>query len=289
VQIEPGDPHVRVSFGEALVSQGRLREALAQLDAALLINPQAARALVLKGLVLAGLGRVDEAIEQYGNALRVDRGNAEAHYNLGVARLRQRWRDRAIEHFEQALRLQPDLSDAHYNLGIALAQEGDFARASVHLERAVEITPDDASVYLPLAMSYVSVDRFDEAIATLRRGLRVAPDHAGLIDRTAWLLATCPDDRLRDGREARRLALDVCRDGECRNPQYLDTLAAAYAETGQFDKAAQTMENAIEQALAFGDDGSVNQLRGRLDLYRSGQSYRLKRRGHSPAPHGRGQ
>ena len=239
--------------------------------------------MMLKGLVLARLGRIDEATEQYRNVLRIDRGNAEAHYNLGVARLRERKLDSAIEHFEEALRLRPDLSDAHYNLGVAHAQQGDFDQASAHLERAVEIMPDDASVYFTLAMSHVSGDRFTEAIAVLRRGLGVAPDHAALIDRLAWLLATCPDDKLRDGREARRLALDVCSDGECRNPRYLDTLAAAYAETGQFDKAIEFIERAIDRASVAGDNTVADRLRGRLEFYRSNQPYRIEPVRQNPA------
>ena len=59
-----------------------------------------------------------------------------------------------------------------------------------------------------------------------------------------------------------------------RQPLALDALAAAYAEYGNFDKAAETARKALELALQLGPEEHINGLKKRLKLYQSGQPYR---------------
>ena len=90
----------------------------------------------------------------------------------------------------------------------------------------------------------------------------------------ARLLATCPQEGLRDGTEAVELAERACELTGQRVPEILDTLAAAYAETGQFDRAVETAERAVELALQRGNAEFADQVKHRLQLYRAQQPYR---------------
>ena len=85
----------------------------------------------------------------------------------------------------------------------------------------------------------------------------------------AWLLATCPEARYRDGRHAVELATKACELSEWQY-NHVDTLAAAYAEAGDFEQAVRWQQMAIEMASDSGRDD----YRSRLALYKSGKPYR---------------
>jgi len=89
----------------------------------------------------------------------------------------------------------------------------------------------------------------------------------------AWLLATSPDGQLRDGPKAVQLAESAC-EAEPNDPIFKATLAAAYAETGRFNDAVKTAQDALGIAEAAGNNALVDLLRLQLSLYNSGQRYR---------------
>ena len=87
----------------------------------------------------------------------------------------------------------------------------------------------------------------------------------------AWLLATCPDKRIRDGEESIRLAEWVVNSssGDFR---YIGTLAAAYAESGRFNDAVKTQTEAIE--IMQEDDPLYKEFRDQLESYKENQAWR---------------
>ena len=76
--------------------------------------------------------------------------------------------------------------------------------------------------------------------------MRLDPTYLALLNNKAWLLATCTDKRYRDGKKALELATKSCELTEWKNCYSLATLAGAYAETGDFDKAVQWEEMALK-------------------------------------------
>ena len=101
--------------------------------------------------------------------------------------------------------------------------------------------------------------------------LKLSPRLSVAQNNIAWLLATCPEATFRDGKRAVAVATRACELDGWKNPNHLDTLAAAYAEAGDFSKAAQWQAKAIALAkgMTSGEDWQA-----RLDLYRSGTPYR---------------
>jgi Flp pilus assembly protein TadD len=90
----------------------------------------------------------------------------------------------------------------------------------------------------------------------------------------AWILATAPDDRLRNGAEAVTLAERACHVSDFEEAQFIGTLAAAYAEAGRFENAIRAGEKAKAMAAAAGQKELVEKNRQLLELYRAGKPYR---------------
>src|SRR5262249_45347870 len=87
----------------------------------------------------------------------------------------------------------------------------------------------------------------------------------------AMILAACPEARLRDGRKAVEAATRACELTGWDQPMYLDTLAAAYAEAGDFAAAVAWQEKAIER---LEDEPQKDDVRSRRSLYPAGKPYR---------------
>ena len=237
VRLDPGAAYTYFNLATALRLAGRLEEAIPQYQQALRINPGYAVAHDHLARVFLNLGRSDEALYHYRQAVRVAPRHAPAHNNLGLVLMQQGALDGAIARFRDALAIDGALADAHYNLGHALKRRGSNREALLHFQETARLAPDDAPALRSLA----------------------------------WMLATSPDDALRDASQAirhaeRAVAVTNRRDGET-----LDALAAAYAAAGQFVRALETIQEAIDLAPA---DPRAAPMRARRDLYQQQQPYR---------------
>ena len=113
-----------------------------------------------------------------------------------------------------------------------------------------------------------------EACAQYQRVLELDPDDIAALNDLAWILATCPDDSLRDGAKAVKLAEKAAQLCHSQSPEVLDTLAAADAEAGNFSEAVQTVKNASSLAAAQNRQSLELSLQTRLSLYRSNIPFR---------------
>ena len=107
-----------------------------------------------------------------------------------------------------------------------------------------------------------------------RLALQLQPDQVQALNNLAWLLAASPADNLRDGAEAVRLAERACALSEQREPVFLGTLAAAYAEAGRFEDAIKAAEKARDTATAAGLKDVAERNSQLLSLYRAGKPVR---------------
>jgi tetratricopeptide (TPR) repeat protein len=163
--------------------------------------------------------------------------STEAHNNLGVVLSRQGKLAEAAAHYAEALRISPGYAGSHNNLGLLLSRQGKFAEATAHYTQALRFDPDDAEVYNNLAM----------------------------------MLAACPEATYRDGKKAVEFATRACALSGWQKPEYLDTLAAASAEAGDFDAAVAWQAKAIALLM---DQRQEDDYGSRLALYRAKKPYR---------------
>lgn len=223
--------------------------------------------------VLYEKGRVDEAVTHFEEGLKVFPGDAQAHLKLGNALFSKGQPAEAITHYQKALETKPGDTEIHNELGNVLARQGRFAEAVEQYQAVLRIDSGSAGTCANLAIALAALSQYDSALATFRHALKIDPDTVEACNGLAWLLATCPDTRLRNGAEAVELAERAVRVGGDQDPELLDTLAAAYAEAGRFPQAVETAERAVALAAARASGSPSDEMRARLDLYRAGRPY----------------
>ena len=215
---------------------------------------------------------LDRKITLYTAAIELDPDYAHAFNNRGNAYNKKGKYDRAIADYDRAIELAPDNADAFNSRGIAYTELGKYDRAIADYDRAIELDPDHADAFNNRGFAYGNKGEYDRAIANYDRAIELDPDDALALNNKAWLLAAAGDPQVRDGQEAVRLARESVHLGDA--PEYRDTLAAAYAEAGQFDDAIAEQERAMEMLREAGRHNEIADFQTRLNLYRSHQPYR---------------
>jgi tetratricopeptide (TPR) repeat protein len=164
----------------------------------------------------------------------------------------------------------------HYALAVAMAHTGDLATAARHLGYVMMLRPDGEQAHAQLHQIVLSMAKAPDGLQRLRDIAANAPDSPGMLDELAWLLATYPDSNARDGAEAVRLAARACELTDRRVPAFLGTLAAAYAEAGDFPRAVATGEEALREARSLSDTDVIKLSENILASVRANIPYRYE-------------
>jgi uncharacterized membrane protein/predicted DsbA family dithiol-disulfide isomerase len=126
-------------------------------------------------------------------------------------------------------------------------------------------------------MAHAQLGRYQDAVRELEESLRLKGDWSEAAQHLAWILATCPDDSIRDGQRALKYARLAQQTSKEPTPLLLDVLAAALAEAGEFQEAADTARKAVELYTKAGSEKLANEVRDRMDMYIGGRAYRTGR------------
>jgi cytochrome c-type biogenesis protein CcmH/NrfG len=240
VRVTGDNTDAHYMLGALFVEQGKTNEAFLQFTESVRDNPTNVKARCGLGYILFIRGQFGEAADQYRAALGIESDSAKAHFGLAEVLRKQHQDADAEEEYLLALKFDPTHAQAHYQLAALYSARHDAASAILHLREAVRLSPN---WFLGL-------------------------------NNLAWMLATEPDPQLRNGPEARELAIRAAAAAGGNNPNALDTLAAAYAEMGRFTEAVQTAQIAIRSANAKGESDLVAEINSRLKLYQSQKVFR---------------
>jgi Tfp pilus assembly protein PilF len=215
---------------------------------AIAANPQQVDLYNKRAEVYLTKGRFDLAIGDYNDALRLMPGERALLNNRGRAYTAKKDYDSAINDFDAALLADPKYTFAYCNRATCYTAKKDYARA---------------------------VKDYDEA-------LRLLPDLPNANNDLAWLRATCPDPKFRDGKVAVEKATKACELTNWRDGVILDTLAAAFAEAGQFDEAVKWQKKALEDKRLEKLIGP--EMQARIKLYSEKKPYRQSDKPAKPEP-----
>jgi len=225
------------------------------------------------GVALENQGRIAEARKQYEAAARLDPNRVQVQNNLANVLDLSGETEAAIEHYRMALQLKPNAPLAHLNLGSALVKLGRFDEAKLHYQEGERLLPSDPRPLYLLGKMLLRQGRSQEAVSQFKAALRLDQNHLQTIVWLARVRAADDDGQARNGDEAVLLAKNAATLTGERDPFVLDTLAAAYAETGRFDEARQTIEHAVQLLASVGDTNTAT-LAARQQLYQLRQPYR---------------
>ena len=262
------------NLGLVLLQQGRIDDGIAHYRSALQMQPDSWDAEYNLGTALLGKGQVDEAIDHCERAVRMRPTDPDAQVSLGNA-LSQKGRiDEAIVHYQEAITAHPDHFLARYSLGHALLEKGELDGAIQVCRSALLLRPSDADCHTTLAIALEEKGDPAQAIQHYQKSLELAPNSIATLTNLAWLLATSPDASVRNGPKAIDLAKQANQLIGGTNIVVLRTLAAAYAENGEFTNAVRTARSAMQLARMHGEDSLTTDLDQQIALYQLGMPYR---------------
>lgn len=204
------------SRSSAYYEKGELAKALSDSTAAIQLYPKSALAYFERGHVYRELGDNDKAINDYTVAIQLNPKHERAYYNRALVYRNNRQYALAIRDSTMGIQLKPRDADAHHNRGV------------YHFETGA----------------------FDKAISDFGQAMRFDPRDARTLSSLAWLKATCPESSLRNGKEAIRMSMRACELSKWKEPDYIEALAAAHSEVGDYDQAVKYQTQAMRMKSA---------------------------------------
>lgn len=306
IKMDPSFVSAYSHRGNAWSAKRDFDKAIRDYDEAIRWKPKYVEAINNRGVAWAGKQDYDRAIRDYNEALQLDpkyllayfnRGNAwsakgdhskaisdfdaliqrdpkfaPAFNARGLTHSALRNYDAAIRDFDSAIQLEPKDIGMLCNRGNANYAKKDFDSAIRDYDAAIQLDPKNVLALCSRANAAAAKKDYGRALADYDAALSVDPNYTAALSSSAWLRATCPDERFRDGKKAVESAAKSCELLKWKDMDAIDTLAAAYAEAGDFEKAIEMEMKALadaEWSKAGGEGGQK-----RLRLYQEKKPYR---------------
>ena len=273
-------------------------KAIAEYDEAIQLDPRLADAYRGWGAARQEQKEHDKAIADYTEAIRLDHGSPYADYGRAIVRYGKMEYDRAINDYNEAIRLSPVvaygfqdtsastddwtqpfvsmLASTYYGRGSAWLAKTDYDKALGDYNECLRLTPRLAAGYVCRAHIWELKGEYDKALVDYTHAIRFDAEMAYAYGSRAWIWAACPNPRLRDGKKAVESATQACELTKWNDAGSLDSLAASYAEAGDFDSAVKWQTKAIAAPTNWGEN---HEQRDRLLLYQQkhGDQFKLYR------------
>jgi len=306
LELEPENVDFKKLKANVLAEAGKVDEARALFDEATKDAGDNILVQIEKGQFLAALGKHDEAIENftkliekfdapglyyfravlYLQAKDYDKALADVNKSLregmdvatatrlkGVIYLQMEKYDDAIRIFKQLRRHVEHKDDAAAQIAYATAKKGLYKSALKMLNDELAKSPESTDFLRTLADMELMFGHWEKAAEVYERILKLNPADSGVLNNYAWLLATCPDDKIRDGKRALEMAVSACEITFYAEAHILSTLASAHAELGDFEKAREWARKAVELGEKEKHE-SLDNLKSELAAYEEDKPWR---------------
>jgi tetratricopeptide (TPR) repeat protein len=236
--------------GQLKAEAGRDTEAIGDFDEAVTADPQRWRAIHNRGVLLAQAGEFEKAFDDFNRTIEINPQFAKAYSNRAALFVVAGNLEPAMQDYARAIELDPKLAVAHRGCGRACHLLGDLEEAVRHYDESLRLAPDDAYAVASRADVLTDLGRYAEAAQQYDRAIEIDPNSSQAHSGSAWLLATCPDDDVRNAELAIDRAERAIELTGREDAATFDTLAAAHANAGDFAAAARTARQAVQLAAA---------------------------------------
>jgi tetratricopeptide (TPR) repeat protein len=294
-----------IDLGRALIKQKNYEKAIAEFTEVIRINSESTDSYVWRGVAQLRKAAHDEAIADFTEAIRRDPKLFVPYIGRGFAWLNKRLYDKAISDFDGAIRINPYAEGAFRGRGLAGFRKSEFDKAIADFSEAIRLGPEAAvaimerrltpatinkyengvipfddpfggssdwpALYYNRGLSWSRQYNFENAIADYNKALEAGPALHEAYNALAFVRATCPIAKFRDGKKAIELATTACELTGWNAAETIGTLAASHAESGEFDQAVKMQTRAIGLLTDAKDKADFHT---RLELYRQKMPYR---------------
>jgi protein O-GlcNAc transferase len=188
LKLRPDAPEVLSNYGNVLRAQGRFAEALASYDKALAVKPDYAATLSKRALVLRDLGRLETALDSADRALALQPDHVEALNTRGIILADMGRAEEALASYDRALALAPGFPDSLNNRALTLKRLKRHEEALVSVEQALHAQEGFAEAWNNRGIILFDLKRMGEALASHERALTLRPDYAESYNNRAAVL-----------------------------------------------------------------------------------------------------
>jgi tetratricopeptide (TPR) repeat protein len=176
----------------------------------------------------------------------------------------------ALDSFNSAIKSNPKNAAGWVGRADTQLAIGEPEKAIEDCNYALDLSKT-AAAHLVRGNAQNELGEFAKALWDFSEARRLEPDNPVAFQNLAWLQATCPDPRFRNGREAVDNARKACELSDWKSAEFIDTLAAAHAELGEFEQAIKFQG----RATRLSPEQEKRDYIGRLERYRAGQPMRM--------------
>ncbi len=246
VQLEPPSPDAFLERGVYHYRLKELQPALVDLDRAAELGSRSVYIPMVRGSIHVERRELDEATKAFQEAIVVDPKSFDAHLMLGSVQLLRSRSMEAVSTFSRAIKLEPEKGAGYGGRAVAYMGLGQHKEALVDLNKAIQLDAMRADLFRDRGQIYAMQGQWGQALADMNTAVRLDPSDIEAHVSLGWTLATCSEVKLRDGAKAVALATRACELTQWKSARSLATLAAAFAEKGDFGGAVQMQRKALE-------------------------------------------
>jgi tetratricopeptide (TPR) repeat protein len=257
--------------GQIKAAAGRTDEALADFDTAIRLDANRWRAIHNRGVLLAQSGHFEQAFDDFGRTTELNPQFAKAYSNRAALYTFSGDPEAALRDYQRAVAVDPKLAVAQRGLGRTCHLLGMTGEALEHLDAAVSLEPNDAAALTSRGDLLTDLGYYADAADDFERALATGAESADACRSSAWLLATCPDEAVRNPQMALERAEQAVKRERKADAETYNVLAAAHASAGDYRQAVATIRQAIDLAPA----SERGMYEDRLEMYRQSQPLRI--------------
>jgi tetratricopeptide (TPR) repeat protein/serine/threonine protein kinase len=237
------------SRGKAYLRLGQADKTITDFSKVIELEPKNTKAWYDRGITHDQLGRPDKALADYSMVIKLDPKYAPVWHKRGTAYLKLGQPDKALPDYSKAIELDPTFPHPWFNRGVAHTQLGQPKKALADFSKVIDLASDNPrlllAAYLQRGKSHSRLGHFEQARTDYQTALQHAPANALAHNVLAWLLATCPDAKVRDPVQAVALARKAMQLAP-KEGAYWNTLGVAHYRAGDWKAAIAALGKSVE-------------------------------------------